>query len=272
MKQRVTLTIDKEILKKIDSITDGILLTNRSHAVESILRSSLKGKIPKQALLLASGSKETMDFQGKHRALIEVNGKTLIEHNLDYLKSQGVEEIIVGLGYQSDQIKTVLKDYPGLRFIEEPEDIPSGSAGIIKKAAKYFEEGSFIVANATDLKQINLEKMYSEHKKNNCNLTIALTTVKDPERYGVALLDGQKITRFIQRPNSVDAVGNLINAGLYLVEKEALELIPEGFSTLENDLFPKLTRMNSLNGYAFPGTWINPKSDEEIAIANKIWK
>lgn len=271
MKQRVTLTLDKDVLKKIDSLVDGVFLTNRSQAIESILRSNLKGKVPKKALLLASGSKETMDFQGNHRALIEINGKSLLEHNLDYLKNHGVEEIVVGLGYQKNELKKILSNYSEVTILEEDENFPSGSAGILKKAAKLLGD-TFLVTNATDLKQINLEKMYSEHKKNNSTLTIALTTVKDPERYGVAMLDGQKIIRFIQKPSSVDFVGNLINAGLYVVEKEAVELIPEGFSTLEQDLFPKLTRMNSLHGYAFPGTWINPKCDEEVEIAKKIWK
>ena len=59
--------------------------------------------------------------------------------------------------------------------------------------------------NADEIKDINLAKMYQLHLEHDAKASIALTTVEDPEAYGVAMLDGNKVVGFVEKPE--DALG-----------------------------------------------------------------
>jgi len=79
--------------------------------------------------------------------------------------------------------------------------------------------------------------MFRLHKRKNALATIALTTVDDPSHYGVARLDGSRIIEFVEKPSNPPS--NLISAGFYILEPEVVDMIPNGFTMLEKDVFPK---------------------------------
>ena len=139
-----------------------------------------------------------------------------------------------------------------IKYIEEDE--PLGTAGPLKMAKHLLNE-TFIVSNGDELKDINIEEMYALHKQNNALITIALTTVSDPSKYGVARLSGSKILEFIEKPKKEDAPSNLINSGFYIIEPEVIEMIPKGFAMLEKEIFPRLAKEGRLVGYPFSGYW-----------------
>ena len=102
-------------------------------------------------------------------------------------------------------------------------------------------------------------------------LTIALTTTNDPSGYGVALLDGNNILRFDEKPEG-GARSMLINAGLYIMEPNVTNMVPEGFGMLEQDVFPALAREGKLFGYPFSGQWYDVNNNDDLAIAEKKWQ
>ena len=130
------------------------------------------------------------------------------------------------------------------------------------------------MCNADELKDVNLDDMYLFHKENKAIGTIALTTVQDPSAYGVAKLQGNKILEFIEKPKKEDAPSNLINSGLYILEPEVLNYVPEGEEpvSIERDVFPKLAEAGKLFGYHFAGQWFDTGSLERFDTARKNWK
>ena len=122
------------------------------------------------------------------------------------------------------------------------------------------------------MKNVNIEEMYKVHKENNALATIALTTVHDPSAYGVARLSGSKILEFVEKPLKENAPSNLINAGFYIIEPEVVDMIPNGFSMLEKDVFPKLAKQGRLFGYPFSGQWFDTGNIERYEKALKEWK
>lgn len=272
MRERVTLTIDSEILKQIDDSIDGHKVKNRSHAVELLLKSSLGTKMPKKALILAGGNGNPLKFMRKPHALAPIKGLPVIEHVIALLKKFGITQIVIPIHKKLSNIKTDLekKDLGvELIFVDEPHAL--GTAGPIRLTKDYFKT-AFFVANADELKNINLLQMFEFHKEHKGLITIALTTVDDPSNYGVANLTGYHILNFIEKPKRQNAPSNLINAGLYIMEPEAIEYIPEGFAELETDVFPKLAKENKLMGYAFSGQWFALDSVKDHKRANKLWK
>lgn len=275
MKKRLTITLDKVLIKDIDSRIDGYRIKNRSHAIELLLIQALGDHVPKTALILAGGSGTRMRpiTYEIPKALMPVQGKTLTEHLIDLFRKNGTKEIILSVGYLKEKIKSYFGD--GSRFgvsisyIEEDE--PLGTAGPIKKAKNRFTE-TFIVSNGDELKNIDIREMYRYHKDSGAIVTVALTTVQDPSHYGVARLDGNRITEFVEKPKKEEAPSNLINAGFYIMEPEVLRYIPEGPSMLEKDVFPKLAKEGKLYGYSFSGQWYDTGNFERYERALKEWK
>jgi mannose-1-phosphate guanylyltransferase len=204
--------------------------------------------------------------------LLEINGKTITEHLLDLFKKNGIRDIILCVGYLKEKVKEYFEDGSrfGVNITYVEEDKPLGTAGPLKLAKQYLTD-SFIVSNGDELKNLNLPRMFRLHKRKDALGTIALTSVNDPSQYGVAKLSGSRILEFIEKPKAEDAPSNLINAGFYILEPEVIDMIPDGFSMLEKDVFPKLARQGKLRGFPFAGQWFDIGNLERYEIAKKKW-
>lgn len=248
MKERVTLTIEQNLLRQIDSTVDGNTIRNRSHAVELLLREAMQGSMPTQAIILAGGNAKAVQ-----NILQPIDEKPLILHNLELLMNAGIEHIII-ISTQPDEIKEVVGEInqANIQYINETHSL--GTAGSLHLAEPYIKS-SFIVTNADDSKDINIKAMFDFHQQTNGRCTIALTSTDNPSKYGVALLNGTNIVTFVEKPSKETAPSNLISAGFYIMEPEVFESIPTGYGRMEYDLFPKLAREHQLHGYPFSGTY-----------------
>ncbi len=275
MKERVTLTLDSNLLREIDRRVDGYKVKNRSHAIELVLMQNIGGNIPKTAVILAGGIGTRLQpiTYEVPKPLLTVHDKTLLEHLFDLFNKYGIKNIILSIGYKGDKIKSAIgngrKFGVNVSYVEESKAL--GTAGPLKLARPYLND-TFIVSNADELKELDLMDMYIFHKENKATATIALATVEDPSAYGVAKLQGNRILEFVEKPKKENAPSNLINSGLYILEPEVLDCIPDGFSMLEKDVFPRLAREGKLYGYPFSGQWYNTGTLELYEKAIKEWK
>ena len=273
MKERVTITLDKQLIDNIDKRIDGINIKNRSQEIEFLLAEALGSNIPSKAVLLVGGRgtrlKPLTDRTPK--ALLKVQDKTILEHLFDSLKKYGIRDVILCVGYLKEQIKEHFGDGSsvGMNISYVEEDDALGTAGPLKLAKKHLTS-SFIVSNGDELKNINIPRMFRLHKRKNALGTIALTTVDDPSHYGVARLDGSRIIDFVEKPPNPPS--NLISAGFYILEPEIIDMIPDGFSMLEKDIFPKLAHLGRLRGFPFAGQWFDIGNIERYKTAEKKWK
>ena len=272
MKERITITLDKNLISQIDKRIDGVDLKNRSQEIELLLAEALGINIPSKAVLLVGGRGTRLrPLTDKiPKALLQVQGKPVTEHLFNLLKKYGIRDVILCVGYLKDKIKEYFEEGSdfgvNINYVEENE--PLGTAGPLKLAKKHLKE-SFIVSNGDELKDINIPRMFRLHKRKNALVTIALTTVDDPTHYGVARLDGSRIVEFVEKPSNPPS--NLINAGFYILEPEVIDMIPDGFSMLEKDVFPKLAKMGRLRGFPFAGQWFDIGNIERYKIAEKNW-
>ena len=273
MKERITITLDKNLIGQIDKRIDGTEIKNRSREIEFLLAEALGTNIPGKAVLLVGGKgTRLMPLTEKvPKALLPIHGKTITEHLFDLIKKYGIREAVLCVGHLKDKIKEHFGDGSkfgiSITYVEENE--PLGTAGPLKLAKNYLKD-SFIVSNGDELKDINIPRMFRLHKRKDALATIALTTVDDPSHYGVARLDGSRIIEFVEKPTN--APSNLINAGFYILEPEVIDMIPDGFSMLEKDVFPKLAKLGRLRGFPFSGQWFDIGNIERYKLAEKKWK
>ncbi|RJQ16792.1 hypothetical protein C4573_01875 [Candidatus Woesearchaeota archaeon] len=273
MKERVTLTIDNDVLQRVDELIDGTEIKNRSHAVELLLTKSLSYRKPRKALILAGGKSSRIKNKDMPSCLMTIHNRPILEHLLDLFKKFDIKDILIAIGSNGKPIKEYFGSglQFGVRITYLEESHPLGTAGPLNMAKPYLTE-PFIMCNGDELKNINLNDLYAFHNNNAGIATIALTTTDDPSSYGVALLDGNKIITFVEKPNKENSLSNLINAGLYIMNPEVLNFVPDGFAQLEQDVFPKLAHQHKLFGYVFSGQWFDTKTPEKLKKAEKDWK
>jgi len=275
MKERVTITLDSELIKQIDKRIDGDIIKNRSQQIERLLTKSLGTYRPKNALILVGGKGTRLRplTYKTPKCMLEVNGKTVTEHLFDLLKKYGIRNVILSVGHMKRKVRDFFGDGSkfGVNIDYIEEDKPLGTAGPLKLAKDMLKD-SFIVTNGDELKNIDIPRMFRLHKRKDALVTIALTTVRDASQYGVARLSGSRILEFIEKPKPEDAPSNLINAGFYIMEPEVIDMIPDGFSMLEKDVFPKLAKQDELRGFPFAGQWFDIGNLERYDIAKKKWE
>jgi len=136
-----------------------------------------------KAMILAAGlGTRLKPFTDKHpKALAIVNGKTLLQRNIEYLSSFGIKEIIINVHHFANQIVDLIEANDGfgsaITFSDETNEVLETGGGV-KKAAWFFENDNepFVVMNVDILTDMNLEQMILQHKKNNPVATLAVTS------------------------------------------------------------------------------------------------
>lgn len=275
MKERITITLDKDLIEQIDKRIDGNIIKNRSQQIELLMKRSLGADIPEKAVLLVGGKGTRLRplTYKTPKALLEIDGKTVIEHIFDLFKKYGIREIVLCVGHMKEKIKEYIEDGSnfGVNVVYVEEKDALGTAGPLKLAKKHLNS-SFILSNGDELKDINIPRMFRLHKRKNALATVALTTVSDPSEYGVAKLDGTRVLQFVEKPKPTEAPSNLISAGFYILEPSTIDQIPDGFSMVETDVFPQLAKNGRLRGFPFQGQWFDIGNLERYDIAKKSWK
>jgi NDP-sugar pyrophosphorylase family protein len=195
-----------------------------------------------QALLLSGGFgkrlKPLTDYLPK--PMIPICNYPIIEWQIRYFKKFGIKDIIVCVGYRSDQVIKYLdgKNF-GVTITYSVENRPLGTAGAIKKAAKYIDSDSFFVANGDVLTNLDLGKLKTH---DNSIAVIPLRT-----SFGIVHLDNSKVERFEEKP---EMSNYWMNAGIYHLNKDVLKHVPsEG--NLESTTFPILAKKEKLNAIQY---------------------
>ena len=166
-----------------------------------------------KALILAGGfGTRLKEVAGDvPKPMVMIAGKPFLEHQLLYLKDQGIEDVIIAVYHMSNKIKSYFGDGSrwGLDITYSEEEYPLGTAGAIKKAEKYIGD-TFLVLNGDSYSQIDIKKLLEFHKSKKSNFTISLTKSNNAGHYGSVVLDGSKVRDFIEKKESLNSFVNFL--------------------------------------------------------------
>jgi mannose-1-phosphate guanylyltransferase len=197
--------------------------------------------------------------------------RPLLAYTFEHLARHGVERGIVSCGHLPGQIQGAFGDrYTSLSLEYVVEDEPLGTGGAIGFAGRRLE-GSFFALNGDSLREADLGALVEFHRSTGAKATILLTPVPDPSRYGLVrtAADG-RVESFLEKPRPEEIDTDLINAGLYVLEPEVLELVPAGRPvSIEREVFPALAAEGSVYGTALPGYWLDVGTPESYLQAHR---
>lgn len=193
------------------------------------------------------------------KPMIPVANRPMIEYIIEKIKKSGYNELVVTLSYLKNQLKRLLQEkYPELDIKYSVEKQPFGTAGGVKKAAKYLDD-TFFVLSGDVLVDVDLNQLLDFHRKNNALATMVLTPVEDPSHFGIAVLDKYKqIIKFLEKPSPQEVFSKIANTGTYILEPEIFSYIETGNGEVDfsRDVFPKLIEeKRGIYGYVLDGYW-----------------
>jgi D-glycero-alpha-D-manno-heptose 1-phosphate guanylyltransferase len=179
-----------------------------------------------------------------------VGGKPFLQYQLDFLISQGIQNIIISTGYLFDKIEKYFgSEYCGHSIVYVREEEPLGTGGAVKLSVASIVDAtsSVLVLNGDTWFPFHLDKMIFDIAT--APVGIALKPLNQNTRYGGVRLSSEgKVIEF-----GLPAEGSegLINAGIYLFDVPTIwnimKNMPSAFS-LENDLLPSIAREGLIRG------------------------
>lgn len=232
-----------------------------------------------KAVILAAGKSERLKSVVKNvpKPMVKVAGKPILEHNIEWLSRFGVRQIAVNLHY----LPQVIRDYFGdgrkwgveIRYSYEPQLL--GTAGAVRKIASQIWANEiaepFIVAYGDNLlSDFDLQRIIEFHLEKKGIGTICLYHKNDVSQSGIAVLDGKnRIVGFVEKPHPSEVVGNLVNTGIYVLEPEILNYIPEAsFSDFGKDVLGSVINAGEdLYGFVAPANLIAIDTPELLRAA-----
>lgn len=192
------------------------------------------------------------------KAMVPLRNKPYIHYMVDLMKAAGLEGAVLSMGYLPDPIEQYFAGRDLGRFSLDyvVEERPLGTAGGIKNVEEHLE-GTFVATNGDVLTGLDLGEVIEAHLASDALATLTLTSVEDPSAYGLVEVDHRLLVkRFVEKPGSDGMHTSLINAGVYVLEREVLNMIPEGREvSIEREVFPQLQAMGKLGAYVSSAYW-----------------
>lgn len=169
--------------------------------------------------------------------MLHVNGRPFLEYILDWLLTQGTEEIIFAIGFKGEVITHHFKDnYKGIDIqYSYEEDNLLGTGGAIKKALACCDEDNIFVVNGDTYFPIDLKELFASHINKCSEVTIALKHLYNFDRFGTVKINADaKITSFREKGFTKEG---FINGGIYCIDKKILLDYKMDRFSLERDFF-----------------------------------
>lgn len=193
------------------------------------------------------------------KALVPLGNKPYIHYMAASMKKAGLEGAVFSMGYLPEPIQRYFsgQDLGEFSLEYEVEDYPLGTAGGIKNVEEHLEKGPFVATNGDVLTGLNLAEVVEAHRGSGALATVTLTAVEDPTAYGLVDVDPDlQVKRFVEKPGIDEVRTSLINAGIYVLEREVLNMIPEGREvSIEREIFPELQAMGKLRAFVSSAYW-----------------
>jgi D-glycero-alpha-D-manno-heptose 1-phosphate guanylyltransferase len=196
-----------------------------------------------QAIILAGGfgTRLRSVLADVPKPMAPIHGKPFLAYLIDYLKTQGITDIILSVHYLREQIEAYFKEsYAGIHVRYAIEEQPLGTGGAIVKSLELVDptQPVFVLNGDTFLK-INYRGMLAIHQRSEAIMTMALRKIADCSRYGVVSTENNHAIGFQEQGSSAPG---LINAGVYLMSPALLhgKRRLEPFSFERDFLFPQI--------------------------------
>lgn len=236
-----------------------------------------------QGMIFAAGlGTRFKPWTDKHpKALATVNGKTLLQRNIEYLLQYDIFNVVVNVHHFSQQIIEALENNKGwgstITISDETDEVLETGGGL-KKAAPLFSAETIVIINADILTDLDLGKMIAYHHQQQSLATLA-TTNRQTSRYFLfnhdQALCGWRNTKTGEEKISRPAPKYFQKAfsGIHIIDKKILPLIHRTGKFSMVDVYLDLARTDTILSFDHSGSkFIDVGKPESVVTAEAMFK
>lgn len=235
-----------------------------------------------KAMILAAGlGTRLKPFTDHHpKALMPVNGITLLERNIRYLQSYGIQEIVINVHHFASQIidfvNTLSMDIP-IHISSEIDEVLETGGGVLKAAPWLQDANNFVVMNADILTNMILSDMINTHIKNDALVTLAVSKRESSRCFLFNKEDvlcgwKNKNTEEVKIKRQAETLIEKSFSGIQIISNRIFNLPHRTGKFSLVDWYLDLASDNTLLAYDHTGTQVlDVGKPESIAMAEKIF-
>ena len=221
------------------------------------------------ALIIAGGEGQRLRplTDDRPKNMVPVAGRALVEWQLEWLRANGVTDVIFLCGYKAEVLQAHVGDGSrfGVRTQYSIEDEPLGRGGALKQGWPLVPEGEELVVacNSDILTDQPLAPIIAAHREKQAAATIMLSALRSP--FGIVDVgDDDRVVAFREKP----VLPYWVNAGIYVLSLEFFELLPDK-GDHETTTFPALAEQGKLYAFKSEAYWRPVDSIKDISEAEK---
>lgn len=227
--------------------------------------------LPIDAVIMAGGKGERLRplTLTTPKPLLKVGDKCIIDYNVDTLINFGVENISVTVNYLGEQLEDHYKEKRQniqVKCVREPNFL--GTMGSVKFVDSFVND-TVLVMNSDLFTNIDYEDFYLHFLQNEADMSVAAVPYSVNVPYGIFELTGRDIHGVKEKPT----YNYYANAGIYLIKKKLLDLIPDGIFYNATDFIETLVaKDHKVIRYPLTGYWIDIGKPEDYQKAQELVK
>lgn len=226
-----------------------------------------KRKIPVDAFIMAGGKGTRLKplTDNTPKPLLLVGDKPILEHNIDHLKSSGIDRFHISIAYLGDQIKEYFGNGVNksidIQYVKE--DKPMGTAGALS-LKEDFENDYILLMNSDLLTDLDVDKMFEFFLDCKADMVVATIPYEVEIPYGVIETENNNVIQLREKPKYTYQS----NAGIYLMKRTILEFIPENKHFNATDLIESLIKNDKkVMNYPLYCYWLDIGKPEDFRKA-----
>lgn len=263
--------IDLKLLESSKHIGVKLLpvLNEHNQVVRVLDLSKQHSFLPVQAIIMAGGEGQRLRplTENVPKPLLKVGEHPILGINIDRLASYGITDITISVKYLGEQIVKYFENGEryGVNVSYVREDNSLGTIGAASKVSD-FSEDTVLIMNSDLLTNIDYSDFYKFFKDNNADMAIATIPYEVKVPYAVLETEDGNVSSFVEKPTYT----YYSNAGIYLVKREILNLIPKDDFYNATDLIEKLIELNkTVKSYPLRVYWLDIGKKEDYKKANE---
>jgi D-glycero-alpha-D-manno-heptose 1-phosphate guanylyltransferase len=227
----------------------------------------------KEAIILAGGLGTRLKgvISDIPKPMAPVANYPFLKYILDYLTKQGIERVVLSVGYKYEVIKDYFSDnYNNIKLVYSVEENPLGTGGGIRLAVDKLKGETVFIINGDTFFDVDLEAQELLALSSKSDLCLALKVMKGFDRYGSVELLENRIVNFKEK-QFVEK--GLINGGVYWLKKDLLNSFKSGEKfSFEQDVMEKELSNKVISGFVTDTYFIDIGIPEDYKQANIDFK
>lgn len=232
-----------------------------------------------KAIILSAGEGSRMRplTLTKPKTMLPVAGKPIIQYNIESLRNNGITDILLIVRYKEEMVRNYFGDGRdfGVNITYKTQKDFLGTANAISYGEDFIDESIIVLNGDIILDDEVIGEIIEKYNEEKPDTLMVLTEVEDPSAFGVVEIEKGYIKNIVEKPKKEEAPSNLVNAGIYIFNKDIFdkinrtEISERGEYEITDSVSLQIEEGKEVKGYKTSKDWIDVGRPWELIEVNE---